>query len=167
MNPLAWLEADMARHMLLEFPLLIALGAVLAHHLQPRIHARIAWLDRFGLTGLTFASLVLAFWMIPAGLDAALGSSAVNVAKYASLGAAGFAGRAAMRRSPPVLEACFVGNLAWMMATVGLIYQDNPRQLCLSYLVDSQVRAGEGLVAASLVLGIAWFWLRYVRPSAV
>src|SRR5262249_10521266 len=94
MTPLAWLESDMARHMLVEFPLLAALGAglaqVLAFDLKP--------VDRYGLTGWTFASLVLAFWMIPAALDAALGSAAMNAVKYASVVAAGFAVRSAMRR---------------------------------------------------------------------
>lgn len=150
---MSWLEADMARHMLVEFPLLMALGAALA----PLADRALSAFDRYGLTGWSAASLVLAYWMIPAALDAALGSSVVNAAKYASLVAAGAALRSAMRRSPPVLEAFFVGNFAWMAATVGLIYQESPRQLCLNYLVDAQVRAGQGLVAAAIVLGLAFF----------
>ena len=62
MNPLAWLEADMARHMLVEFPLLMAAGAAFR---QPQA---LAAFDRYGLTGWTLASLVAAFWMIPAGM---------------------------------------------------------------------------------------------------
>ena len=160
MNPLAWLEADMARHMLVEFPLLIALGAALAHRAPVRADAEIARFDRYGLTGWTFAGLVLAFWMIPAALDAALGSVAVNAAKYASLLAAGFALRAAMRRSPIALEAFFVGNFAWMGATVGLVYQEAEAQLCLNYLADSQQRAGRGLVVFAVAALVAWFALR-------
>jgi len=160
MNPIAWLEVDMARHMLLEFPLLVALGAALAHRLAPRADAAIARFDRYGLTGWTFASLVLAFWMIPAALDAAIGSAAVNAAKYASLVASGFAVRSAMRRSPIALEAFFVGNFAWMAATVGLVYQEAEAQLCLNYLANSQQRAGRGLVVFAVVALVAWFALR-------
>ena len=163
MNPLAWLEADMARHMLVEFPLLFALGAVIGHYAPGGSDGAYARIDRFGLTGWTFASLVLAFWMIPIALDAAIGSAAVNALKYTSLVAAGFALRRAMIRSPQVLEAFFVGNLVWMSATLGLIYQESPRQLCLNYLVDAQVRAGTGLVTAALVVGGAWFYVAYVR----
>jgi hypothetical protein len=160
MNPIAWLEVDMARHMLLEFPLLIALGAALAHRLAPRADAVIARVDHYGLTGWTFASLVLAFWMIPAALDAAIGSAAVNMAKYASLVASGFAVRSAMRRSPIALEAFFVGNIAWMAATVGLVYQETEMQLCLNYLADSQQRAGRGLVVFAVVSLVVWVALR-------
>jgi hypothetical protein len=160
MNPFAWLEADMARHMLVEFPLLVALGALLA---SPRID--IDRFDRYGLTGWTLASLVLAFWMIPAALDAALASPGVNSAKYASLVAAGFALRSAMRRSPLVLEAFFVGNFAWMAATVGLVYQEAETQLCLNYLADSQQRAGQGLVLCA-VAALVGFALRFARAGA-
>ncbi|HJY79030.1 MAG TPA: hypothetical protein VKE95_20475 [Burkholderiales bacterium] len=156
MSPLAWLEADMARHMLVEFPLLAALGAALAQVLPFDLKP----VDRYGLTGWTFASLVAAFWMIPAALDAALGSAGMNAVKYASLVAAGFAVRAAMRRSPPALEAFFVGNFAWMAATVGLIYQEAESRLCLNYLADSQQRAGRGLVVAAVAVLVAWFALR-------
>jgi hypothetical protein len=168
MNPLAWLEADMARHMLLEFPLLVAAGAALAHRAPPRIDAQIARLDCYGLTGWTCASLALAFWMIPAALDAALGSAAVNAAKYVSLLVAGFAVRSAMRRSPVALEAFYVGNFAWMGATVGLVYQEAQTQLCLNYLADSQQRAGRGLVCAAIAALVLWFALRartLIAPS--
>ena len=150
MNPLAWLEADMARHMLVEFPLLMAAGAALR---QPQA---LAAFDRYGLTGWTLASLVAAFWMIPAALDAALASAGVNALKYASLVAAGFALRGAMQRSPLALEAFFVGNFVWMAASVGLLYQEAEVQLCLSYLADAQPRAGRGLVIAALAVLIAW-----------
>lgn len=159
MNPLAWLEADMARHMLIEFPLLLVLGAALAKH-APGTDRMLAPYDRHGLTGWTFASLVLAFWMIPAALDAAIGSAAVRAAKYASLVTAGSALRSAMRRSSIPLEAFFVGNFTWMGATVGLVYQESETRLCLSYLVDSQQRAGRGLVFAAIAALVLWFVLR-------
>ena len=160
MTPLAWLEADMARHMLLELPLLAALGASLAHSFPQRIEAVIGRFDRYGLSGWTFASLVAAFWMIPAALDVALGSVAINAVKYASVVAAGFAVRSAMRRSPVALEAFFVGNFAWMAATVGLLYQEAEAQLCLNYLADSQQRAGRGLVFMAVTTFVLWFALR-------
>jgi hypothetical protein len=159
MNPLAWLEADMARHMLVEFPLLLAAGAALVPRAE-RLAAGMAQFDAYGLTGWTTASLVLGFWMIPAALDAALASAAVNGAKYASLLGAGFALRGAMQRSPVALEAFFVGNFAWMWATVGLLYQDAETQLCLNYLADAQQRTGRGLVTAAVVVPLLWLSLR-------
>jgi len=154
---MSWLETDMARHMLVEFPLLMALGVGLA---SKRFDFLIERFDRYGLTGWTLAGLVVAFWMIPAALDAALEATVVNLAKYASLVAAGFALRSAMRRSPVVLEAFFIGNFVWMSATVGLVYQTVETQLCLNYLADSQQRAGRGLVVAAIAVLIAWAALR-------
>jgi hypothetical protein len=151
------LEADMARHMLLGFPLAMALGAFAFGR---RFEAGFARIDRFGLTGWLSASLVLAYWMIPSALDAAIASAATDAAKLASLALAGAALRSSWRRSPPMLEAFFVGNFAWMAATVGLVYQDAPAQLCLNYLSDSQQRAGSGLVVAAIACGAAWLWLR-------
>jgi hypothetical protein len=151
------LEADMARHMLLAFPLAMALGALAFGR---RFDAGFARIDRLGLTGWFFASLVLAYWMIPSALDAAIASPGTDAAKLASLALAGAALRSSWRRSPPMLEAFFVGNFAWMAATVGLVYQDAPAQLCLNYLSDSQQRAGSGLVVAAIACGAAWLYAR-------
>lgn len=153
------LEADMAWHMLVEFPLVVGIGAV-ATGFAPRAGAAFARIDRMGLAGWLFASLVLAYWMIPAALDAALASPAVNAAKFAALAVAGFALRASASRSPPALEAFFVGNFAWMSATAGLLYQEAEAQLCLNYLADGQQRAGRGLVMLSIACAIAWLVAR-------
>lgn len=153
------LEADMAWHMLVEFPLVVGIGAVAAG-CSPRATAGFARLDRMGMAGWTFTSLVLAFWMIPAALDAALASPAMNAAKFASLALAGFAMRSSTSRSPPALEAFFVGNFAWMSATAGLLYQEAETQLCLNYLADGQQRAGRGLVVLAIAIPIAWLALR-------
>ena len=163
MNPLTWLEADMARHMLVEIPLVFALGAWAAGRAPPRIDAAVARFDRYGLTGWLFALLVAAFWMIPSALDAAVASAAFNAAKFASLLAAGFLLRGAMRRSPFALEAFFVGNFTWMGATVGLLYQEAESRLCLAYLADAQQRAGTGLVVLAVAVLVAWVALRFAR----
>jgi len=66
------LEGDMAVHMLVEFPLLLAAGAS-ASRWVPDSLARIAKLcDWKGISTLLAFILVSAFWMIPAALDAAL-----------------------------------------------------------------------------------------------
>lgn len=153
------LEADMALHMLVEFPLVAAIGAFAARGL-PRLAAAFAPFDRLGLARSHPASLAPAFWMIPAALDAALASGVANAAKFASLALAGFALRGAWQRSPPVVEAFFVGNFAWMCATVGLLYQEAETQLCLNYLADGQQRAGRGLVVVAIAAGAAWLAAR-------
>lgn len=167
---ISWLESDMARHMLIEIPLVVAAGAYLARFAPGRVREAIARVDAFGLCGWLFAGLVMAFWMIPAALDAAVANATMNAAKFASLLAAGFLLRESLRRSPLALEAFFVGNFTWMAATVGLIYQDAETRLCLAYLTDSQQRAGEGLVIVAVVAFAAWLAVRvgrgYILSSA-
>ena len=52
-----------------------------------------------------------------------------------------------------------------MTAIVGLLYQDNPARLCNFYLLDDQLRAGQGLVLLSVLLPALWLW-RVLRGPA-
>jgi hypothetical protein len=151
-----WLETDMTRHMLFEFPLLLIAGAAVGRSLPEPFDARVAACNQLGLTGFVFALLALSFWMIPAALDAALLDGPVAVAKYSSMLLTGGLLSVSFRVAPLALQAFFVGNLAWMMATVGLIYQSVPQQLCVNYLTNSQDAAGEGLVAAAIIAACTW-----------
>jgi hypothetical protein len=107
-----WLEADMARHMLIEFPLLLVAGLGTAKALPERAVALIMRSNQLGLAGFTFVSLTAAYWMT---------------------------------------------------ATVGLLYQNAPQQLCVNYLIGTQLSAGEGLVAAAVA--IAALWCVYAVPA--
>lgn len=156
------LEGDMAVHMLVEFPLLLAAGAA-ASRWVPESLARIAKLfDWKGLSTLLAYTLVSAFWMIPAALDAALLEPRVAAAKYASWWLVGLALPSALRAAPPAIVLFFAGNWVWMSATAGLLYVDAPQRLCLSYMEDSQRHAGAGLLAAAVAMTIAGFvsWTR-------
>jgi hypothetical protein len=160
------IESRMVSHMLLQFPLLVASGWVLAgtspaQSRWPRIFDA---LDAHGLLGISFASCALAFWMIPTALDLALLSEPVRWAKYASLWFTGWALRRSRQRLNTELTVFFVGTLVWMMATVGLVYQTMPQRLCVSYLIDEQRWTGGGLVAAALLLGATALW-RLVAAS--
>jgi hypothetical protein len=151
-----WLETNMARHMLVEFPLLLCAGAAVGAALTPRHRARRPSYNQYGLTGLAFLSLATGFWMIPAALDMALASPAMAAAKYASLIVAGLVAPASFHAAPLAVQAFFVGNVSWMMATAGLLYQGAERQLCLYYLVETQQLAGRGLVVVSIAIVVAW-----------
>jgi hypothetical protein len=151
-----WLEADMVRHMLIEFPLLLIAGAGLGSTIPTRLDALIEPCNQLGLAGFMLASITMAYWMIPAALDAALLHGPAEAAKYASFVASGALLPRSFRAGPPALQAFFVGNIAWMMATVGLIYQNTPQQLCVNYLVDAQLATGEGLIAAAVIIACTW-----------
>jgi hypothetical protein len=158
-----WLEADMARHMLIEFPLLLVAGLCTAKALPERTVALIMRANRLGLAGFTLVSLTAAYWMIPVALDQSLSSGPAAAAKYASFLAAGLLLPVSFQAAPLAMQAFFVGNWVWMTATVGLLYQNAPQQLCVNYLIGTQLNAGEGLVAAALA--IAGVWGVYAVPA--
>ncbi len=152
----SWLEADMARHMLVEFPLLLVAGLATAKALPERTVALILRSNQLGLAGFTFVSLTAAYWMIPAALDQALSSGPAAAAKYASFLAAGMLLPVSFQAAPLAMQAFFVGNWVWMTATVGLLYQSTPQQLCVNYLIGTQLSTGEGLVAAAVAIAVLW-----------
>ncbi len=167
---LAWpalrhaVESRMLLHMLLEWPLLFAAGWA-AHGLAaPRSMRALRALDWRGWTGATFVSCVAVFWMLPSSIDAALLAAPMAAAKYASWWLAGAVMAGSWRRMDPELLLFFVGNLAWMTATAGMLYLDTPARLCVSYLIDDQRWTGTGLVV--LALGLGGLALRRVlRPA--
>ncbi len=151
-----WLEGDMARHMLIEFPLLLIAGTAIGRVLDERFGAQIDRCNQMGLVGFAFGSITLAYWMIPAALDAALLDEWVAVGKYISLVASGALLWNSFAAAPLAVQAFFVGNFACMTSTVGLIYQSAPQQLCLNYRADTQAAAGEGLVAVAVIAACMW-----------
>ena len=151
-----WLERDMALHMLVEFPILLAVGAALAWTTDGGTRGVLARYNLYGLSGFTFVTLTLAYWMIPAALDASVRDGWVDGAKWLTLLASGYLLPASFSLAPLPVQGLMMGNLAWMTATVGLVYQDAERQLCLYYLADAQVVAGKGLVAAAVGAGLVW-----------
>jgi hypothetical protein len=159
----SWLEADMARHMLVEFPLLLVAGLAAAKALPERTVALIMRSNQLGLAGFTFVSLTAAYWMLPVALDQALSNGPAAAAKYASFLAAGMLLPVSFQVAPLAMQAFFVGNWVWMTATVGLLYQSTPQQLCVNYLIGTQLSTGEGLVAAAVV--ISGLWCVYAVPA--
>jgi len=145
------LESRMAPHMLVELPLLFVAGWALARALGPRARLPAA-IDAHGLLGLTWVSAVSALWMIPSMLDLSLLDARLQWAKYLAWWLAGGVGRGSLSRAGPVVGVFFLGNIAWMLATAGLLYQDEEQRLCVSYLVDEQAVTGKGLIVLALLL---------------
>jgi len=148
----AWLEASMLRHMLLQLPLLLAAGSLLAS--APLLYwSRIVRIDQHGISGLTALLMVSAYWMIPRALELSLAHRGYAVAKFASMLVVGWWLPGALRRAHVVVQVFYLGNLSWMMAMAGLLYQDLPQRLCNAYLLDDQEQTGRALVLAALLIG--------------
>ncbi len=153
-----YLEQTMARHMLLQIPMLIIGGAAVGRALSlAGVKAgRLRAYDEHGITGLLAFVLVTGYWMMPKVLDSALTSAATEQCKILSLVAAGFVLPASLSRANTIIQLFFLGNFAPMMAVAGMLYQDAPVRLCNSYLIDDQVVAGTGLVMLALAVPLLW-----------
>ncbi len=134
----SWLEADMARHMLVEFPLLLVAGLATAKALPERTVARIMRSNQMGLAGFTFVSLIAAYWMIPVALDQALSSGPAAGAKYASFLAAGMLLPVSFQAAPLAMQAFFVGNWVSKYTATAL------RELSHRHAVEHRRGVGRG-----------------------
>ena len=147
------LEASMALHMLVEFPLLLAAGWAAAS-LGPRPAGGDSRWDAEGLSSALLVMLTTAFWMLPVALDLALLSPWIALGKALNWLAAGAVLARALPRWRRELRLFVLFNLAWMMATAGLLYRESESRLCVNYLVDQQAWAGTGLLGLALLLGV-------------
>jgi hypothetical protein len=151
-----WLTASMWRHMVLQFPLWMLVGAWLVVALPPKGRARVARWNAYGISGLVGTGTVLAVLMVPRVLDLALVSAPFEAAKCATLLLAGASLRLSWRAAGLVVQGFFLGNILPMTAVVGQLYIDSPLRLCNAYLLDDQVRLGTWLVTAAALLAISW-----------
>lgn len=155
------LELTMARHMLVQIPMLLFSGMAchrcVAHMPRMNVVRRYAasW-DEYGLVGLAVFVLTTAYWMIPRALDSAVASGMVELGKFATLFVAGLLLPASLSRANTILQLFFLGNVASMMAIVGMLYQDTSTRLCNFYLIDDQVVAGVGLVTLAIAIPALW-----------
>ena len=163
------LEASMARHMLLQFPLCMLAGALLAGALPAAARSAIARWNAYGISGLVATALVLGLLMVPRVLDLALVSLAIELAKVSALVLAGAALRLSWHPAGLVVQGFFLGNVLPMTAVVGQLYVDSPTRVCNAYLLDDQEQLGHWLVWLAVVIAVAWLaWMLYamVRRDA-
>ena len=133
----------MARHMLVQFPLLLCGGALLVANLSSRTRAFVDRWNAHGISGLVGVSLALAVLMVPRVLDLALIDPVIEIAKCTALVLAGGALRLSWRPAGMVVQAFFLGNVLPMTAVVGQLYIDSPVRVCNAYLLDDQALLGQ------------------------
>lgn len=163
---LAWpgvrhgLEASMTRHMLVQYPLLMVAGYLLAAVLPGRWTAHLQRWNAHGISGLFAVALILAILMIPRVLDLALVDGRIEALKHLALLACGAAIRLSWRPAGLLVQGFFLGNVLPMMAVVGNLYETSPLRVCNAYLLDDQARLGQMLVWMAAAIAAAWFaWL--------
>ena len=161
-------DSTMALLMLVEFPALLLSGWAVATTLPSQLHRMLCRMDASGITSQTALLVTFSYWMIPAALDDALMSDSAYAARHLTWLGCGVLLGIRGRRSSPTVLLFFLGNIAWMSATAGLLYADSTSRLCVNYLVQDQVVAGHGLIAVAVLATCVslWAWRQTQRPNA-
>jgi hypothetical protein len=161
------LTSSMALHMVVHIPGILVAGVLAGYALLARFGTPVKgtagrlWrqyekYNAYGVPGLLLATLLGAYWMIPKALDQVLASAPADVLKFVVLFGAGIIMADSLKRSNNVIKLFFVGNFCWMMAVVGMMYQQDTTRLCNFYLLNDQQYAGMGLVILSIALPVLW-----------
>ncbi len=157
-------EADMALHMLVQIPLLILAGGLLAG-----ARAAPAWfraVDEGGWVGMLVGLLTASYWMVPRVLDAALVDMRFEVLKFVGLPLlAGVPVRWSWPRLSALGRGFVITNMLSMTAFVGWLYIAAPVRVCVYYLAEQQVAVGRLLLAATISAGLLFFFRCLVGPT--
>lgn len=156
------MESDMALHMLLQFPLIVFSGWLLAKRIPSQTRACLQEWNRAGIAGLLFASMVLMFWMLPRAIDMVLIDGPLELGKFISLGLAGAALELSWRSAGMIVRGFFLGNLLPMMMVVGWLYVEAPVRICNAYLSSDQLRTGSGLLALAMAGCLVWLYAFFI-----
>ena len=162
----AWLESSMALHMLVQLPLLAAIGYCLGgmwmrsrpQGAAARTLGAVQSFNAGGATGLIAASFVMVLWMLPRCLDLARLDGAVDALKFISVPAAGLAVALSWPRLPAIARAVVHLEVIATLLRFGWGYLAADERLCLAYLADDQQRTGELLLwlGAAYAVAVAW-----------
>lgn len=159
------MESDMALHMLLQFPLLLLAGWLLAKGLPVQTRAGLQQWNHAGIAGLLMASMILMFWMIPRALDMVLVERTMEFWKFLTLLLAGAALELSWQAAGMIVRGFFLGNVLPMMMVVGWLYVEAPVRICNAYLTSDQLRAGSGLLAMSIAGSVVWLLAFFVSAD--
>lgn len=161
------MERDMALHMLLQFPLILLAGWLLAQGLPEQSKAELRKWDHAGIAGLLAASMVLMFWMIPRALDMVLADGAMEFWKFLTLLLAGAALELSWHSAGMIVRGFFLGNVLPMMMVVGWLYIEAPVRICNAYLTNDQLHAGSGLLALAMAGCVVWLLAFFMSGNKV
>ena len=161
-----WLEASMIGHMLLQIPLLTAVGIMSSRLLPERWQNSLLAAAGGAIPCVLTALFASSYWMLPRALDAALTDPLVELAKFLSLPMlVGLPLGLAWKRLRIIGRGFVWTNFISMLAVLGWLYIVAPVRLCNNYLVDQQGRAGWWMVTLALLLFAWWLGTLFVGGS--
>ncbi len=155
----ALIEQSMVWHTLIQMPLLVGSGWLLATVLFPvRFERWLAQINAYGLTGFLLSQFIFVYWMLPVAVDRALVMPTYDVYKLTSLLLCGAALQQSFKNSPIVVQLFFMGYFLPMAITLGLFMTTTDSRLCNAYSLESQRHAGIGMIVLSMTLVMVWIY---------
>jgi hypothetical protein len=163
-----WMEATMTGHMLLQIPLLAAIGIMSCHLLPERLQNSLLAAAGGAIPCVLLATFASSYWMLPRALDGALANSLNEAAKFLSLPLlVGLPLGLAWKRLRIVGRSFVWTNAISMLAVLGWLYIIAPVRVCNNYLVDQQEIAGWWMVKLAVVLFACWLGSFFVGGDPV
>lgn len=162
-----WLEESMIGHMLVQIPLLVAVGVLGGFALPPHLKRLLAAYNAYGLPFTLLAGFASTYWMLPRALDAALVNPWMEAVKFASLPLlVGLPLAVSWRPLGTIGRGFVLANFISMLTVIGWLYIVAPVRVCNNYLVNEQTVVGWLLVAIAGLLFIAWTAPAFIAREA-
>lgn len=159
----AWMEATMTGHMLVQIPLLAAIGALSCRSLPQRLQDRLLAAAGGAIPCVLLATFASTYWMLPRALDDALAHGWNEAAKFLSLPLlVGLPLGLAWKRLEVMGRSFVWTNAISMLAVLGWLYIAAPVRVCNNYLVDQQESAGWWMVKLAVLLFACWLGSLFV-----
>lgn len=163
-----WMEATMTGHMLLQIPLLAAIGVVSCRLLSERLQNLLLAGAGGAIPCLLLAFFASGYWMLPRALDGALTNPMNEAAKFFSLPLlVGLPLGLAWKRLEVIGRSFVWANIISMLGVLGWLYVIAPVRVCNNYLVDQQESAGWWMVKLALLLFACWLGSFFVGGAPV
>lgn len=162
----AWLESSMALHMLVQLPLLAAIGWCIGSawlRSQPggageRALRLAQSFNAGGVSGILAASFVMVMWMLPRLLDLARLDGSADTVKFVTVTAAGLAVALSWPRLPAIARGVVHLEVIATLLRFGWGYLAADERLCLAYRADDQQLTGILLVYLGAAYAVAAAW---------
>jgi hypothetical protein len=147
---------NLVTHLVVQMPILVLCGWVIARKFALVLEPIGKDWNAGGATGLVAVSSVLAFWMLPRSVDAAVQTTAHEIAKFLTLPMAGAVLGLSWPRLPSLAVGVLKANVVSMLLVLAWIYSASPIRLCNSYLRSDQDILAYVVAFIAIVLSATW-----------
>ncbi|SFU28490.1 hypothetical protein SAMN05216339_101142 [Nitrosomonas eutropha] len=151
-----FLEQSMVMHMLVQIPALVIIGWITGKILPENWKDNIAPWNRWGITGIALAIIIMTYWMLPRVQDAAISEWPVELTKFITVPIMGMALGISWPQLNPIAQGVLKLEFWATFMRLGWLYLDLPDRLCANYLLSDQRVFGQLLLLAGSIWAVAW-----------